>query len=90
MDIYRTPHLRMFETHGLKGLSLLHGRWYVSREPFKVNGRTPVQYLRADGTWHSSMALKEGHPAGGTYFKTLEEVIAVLAEFEINVQGVES
>lgn len=61
--------------------------WWVSRIDLNKQAAKSfldAEYLRADGTWHNSMdTCDRGH--GGTYFKTLEEVIEVLARFEINV-----
>lgn len=66
--------------------------WYVSRQSQEKYHHTSdtagypkrTEYLASDNNWRGSMkAGSKG--AGGTYFKTLAEAIAVLAEFEIDV-----
>ncbi len=60
--------------------------WYVSRKrkngSFETGGSW--EYLSKNGQWFLYMEI-EGPEHSGTYFKTLEEVINVLCEFEINV-----
>ncbi len=67
--------------------------WYVARVSSKTGkDRLPlyVRYLHKDGTWREHLdtgTLYVG--TGGTYFPTLQEVINVLCEHEINVVGID-
>lgn len=66
--------------------------WYVSRQGQERYPSTSeaagypkrTEYLAFDSNWWGRMKTN-GLGDGGTYFKTLGEAIAVLAEFEIDV-----
>ena len=61
--------------------------YWVSRvnlDKRKARSFMDCEYLRSDGTWQYGMDTCD-QGSGGTYFKTLDDVIRCLVEFEIDV-----
>lgn len=91
---WQTPRLERFS---LTSSSQFSGDWFVRRfsyedvlyDPFGETAKQ-AEYLRVDGTWHTCMNInRDNRQPGGTYFKTLNEVLNVLCEFGIDVVGEE-
>lgn len=89
---WKTPELKQHFTDW-PASQHLNECWYVVRESIEVDADNyPYrEYLRRDGVWLCGLDPDEvlGKQPNGraTYFKTIEEVINVLCEFEINVIG---
>ena len=81
---YATPEL----IQQTKYENIHKGCWFIARHSLEKDKETTysesTQYLSFDGQWYGGMKIND-QSTGGTYFKTLTEAIAVLAEFEIDV-----
>lgn len=80
---WRTPVLYLFNPSYASGYS---GTYFVCQKTLETgsdNDPRELRYLSNNGNWYPIMSEDNG----GTYFETIQEVIEVLCQYEINVVG---